>query len=190
MSPSKCDYSADIEHGRRRFFKRRNLMCYSWAASDNKSIDARVCVSRQWKINRAFGYIWFVQSARIVGLNVCARHCAIIRIVNSRTMKSKMQIHTDRWDAKLSIEHMKLSRSMAGDALHLLQGPRHVLSVGIGFRFAHMRCILGELVASIYFCSTTLSQSDERRLIWFTHSSLSRASSISHQPIRNYFGTQ
>lgn len=89
MSPSKCDYSADIEHGRRRFFKRRNLMCYSWAASDNKSIDARVCVSRQWKINRAFGYIWFVQSARIVGLNVCARHCDIIRIVTQEQWNQK-----------------------------------------------------------------------------------------------------
>ena len=77
-----------------------------------------------------------------------------------------MQIHTDRWDDKVSVECMKLSRRMAGDALHLLQGPSHVVSVGIGFRFAHMRCILGELVAaSIYFCSTRFSQSDERRLI-------------------------
>lgn len=80
-------------------------------------------------------------------------------------MKSKMQIHMDRWDAKVSVECMKLSRSMAGDVLHLLQGPSHVLSVAIGFRFAHMRCILGELVASIYFCSTTFCQSDEQRLI-------------------------
>lgn len=73
-----------------------------------------------------------------------------------------MQIHKDRWDAKVSIESMKLSRSMAGDALNLPQGPSHVLSVGIGFRFAHIRCTLGELVASIYFVAQRLvNQTDE-----------------------------
>lgn len=71
-----------------------------------------------------------------------------------------MQIHTNPLDAKVWIESMKLSRSMTGDALYLLQGPSHVLSVGIGFRFAHMSCILGELFALTFVAQRLVNQTN------------------------------